>query len=460
MPSIRHTIPFLALTGTLVAACSDSGLPDDEAHLGTSESALCGISIDIKKSLIVHRADTANGSATILDAFPFKAVMDQLVASAAATNTSASLYQNAMRIAEPSTTPGTSGAFHCDTASVDPNNWGYECPRQGDADLGDVDPFAPADRFVPVALVNRIDLMPANRANCGEYRIVFAKKPGQGPGRFFFIFEGKLPNPGGAGSVEGCKAVGEVWQGLSTMTVAQRRDRLRRFYFEGVDVTLSTGTVKTTPVFTWSNYAGSMGQIRTNQFVNFPWTLRELKLEKSGTALRARPVTVKTNLANEPLVQAANPLHATAVATVQANLTASRLLAGSAAAITATTSNQVNSWESRDDSDIDYSLITPATVKAELTMPAGSTLTKNNALDRLTTQTCMGCHQHSNNRALGGGVTWPSSLGFVHIDEGGNVSPALTNAFLPARLAKFRSIVETGCPSVAAFEGADEGAVN
>ena len=144
MPSIRHTIPFLALTGALVAACSDSGLPDDEAHLGTSESALCGISIDIKKSLIVHRADTANGSATILDAFPFKAVMDQLVASAAATNTSTSLYQNAMRIAEPSTTPGTSGAFHCDTASVDPNNWGYECPRQGDADLGDVDPFAPA----------------------------------------------------------------------------------------------------------------------------------------------------------------------------------------------------------------------------------------------------------------------------------------------------------------------------
>jgi hypothetical protein len=72
----------------------------------------------------------------------------------------------------------------------------------------------------------------------------------------------------------------------------------------------------------------------------------------------------------------------------------------------------------------------------------------------------MGCHQHSNNRDLGGGVRWPSSIGFVHIDENGSISPALTNVFLPARLTKFRSIVETGCPSVAAFEGAEEGAVN
>lgn len=465
MKTTHAWLPMMTFAALISAACSDAPLSDDDV-LGTTSSALCGVSIETKKSLIVHRADTVNRADVVLAPFTFKAVMDKIVASAGATNTSSSLFKQWMTIAEPSTSPGATalGPYHCDSAFVDPNNWGYECPRQSDANLADIDPFVPANTFLPVALVNRIDLMPNNRANCGEHRIVFALNNGQG--RFFMIFEGKLPNPGGAGSVEGCRAVGDFWQGLSrpTMTLAQRRDALRAFYFDGIDVTLSTGTVRTTPVFTWSNYAGSMGQVRTNQFTQFPWTLREFKLENVGTTaktLRVRPVNVKTNMANEPLVGATHPLHANAVTAVENNLIASRLLATSAASISAVVPSTLNSWESADDADVDYSTITSTAVKNEITLPAGTALTRNNVLDRLTTQTCMGCHMHSNGRNLGGGVTWPSSLGFVHIDEGGRISPALESVFLPARKKKLESIV-SGCGTAAdaPFAGAEADAVN
>jgi hypothetical protein len=455
---------FTVLAAT-ACALEGGNAPD----LGQSEGALCGFTLDVKKSLLVHRADTVNGSATILDAFPFQSVLDAIVASSPnETTTSATLYREWMSVAESSATPGAEGAFHCDTSSVDPNHWGYECPRTSDAALGDVDPFTPADRFVPVALVNRFDLAPSNWSNCGEYRVVFAKKSGQGAGRFFFIFEAKLPNPGGSGSAAGCKAVAEVWQGLSApgVTLAQRKAKLRAFYFDGVDVTIpGTGTVKTTPVFTWSNYGPNMGQVRTNQFVSFPWDLREFKLSRTCSAgsctLRSKPVMVKTNLADDPLVNAGDPSHASAVAAVQNNLVTSRLLATDAASISAKIPAALDSWESRDDQAVDYSAITPTAVKAELTMPAGSTLTKNQALDRLTTQTCMGCHQHSNGKNLGGGVTWPNSLGFVHIDELGNASQALLGTFLPARAAFMTSIVEAGCAGAQAAPAfKDDDAVN
>jgi len=35
---------------------------------------------------------------------------------------------------------------------------------------------------------------------------------------------------------------------------------------------------------------------------------------------------------------------------------------------------------------------------------------------------------------LGGGLVWPSSLNFVHVNENGQLSTALTGTFLPHRL--------------------------
>ena len=78
------------------------------------------------------------------------------------------------------------------------NGFPYQCPR-AEAGEADVDPFDPtqATYYKPLALVNRFDLAPPDGANCGEYRIVFARKSGetQTLQRNLIIFEAVLPNP-------------------------------------------------------------------------------------------------------------------------------------------------------------------------------------------------------------------------------------------------------------------------
>ncbi|MDX2088632.1 MAG: hypothetical protein SFX73_12325 [Kofleriaceae bacterium] len=89
-------------------------------------------------------------------------------------------------------------------------------------------------------------------------------------------------------------------------------------------------------------------------------------------------------------------------------------------------------------------------------MLAGPGLSKQNALDRLTTQTCMGCHDHSSDKDLGNEV-----LGFVHVDEDGAISQALTDVFMPGRAAIMTQIVEADCEGASApLPFKLEGAVN
>jgi hypothetical protein len=42
---------------------------------------------------------------------------------------------------------------------------------------------------------------------------------------------------------------------------------------------------------------------------------------------------------------------------------------------------------------------------------------------------CGGCHQNSNDTKIAPNVNWPKSKSFVHVDEQGNLSPALTKQF-------------------------------
>jgi hypothetical protein len=46
------------------------------------------------------------------------------------------------------------------------------------------------------------------------------------------------------------------------------------------------------------------------------------------------------------------------------------------------------------------------------------------------------------NSDLGHGLTWPSSLRFVHVDEAGNLSPALREVFLPHRQAVLEAFLD------------------
>jgi hypothetical protein len=74
---------------------------------------------------------------------------------------------------------------------------------------------------------------------------------------------------------------------------------------------------------------------------------------------------------------------------------------------------------------------------------AGSSLTPDNIVIRAQALSCAGCHRLNNNVALGGGLTWPASLGFTHVteretetvagEERFRISDALNDALLPAR---------------------------
>jgi hypothetical protein len=80
----------------------------------------------------------------------------------------------------------------------------------------------------------------------------------------------------------------------------------------------------------------------------------------------------------------------------------------------------------------------------------GSTLSSDNIIARAEALSCKGCHQYSNNANLGGGVTFPSSMGFVHTSEFTEAGPdgtrfrisnALIGTFLPAREAIMESFL-------------------
>jgi hypothetical protein len=82
---------------------------------------------------------------------------------------------------------------------------------------------------------------------------------------------------------------------------------------------------------------------------------------------------------------------------------------------------------------------------------AGVTLNPDDIVARAQTQTCAGCHHLSVNTSLGGGLTWPATLGFTHeqlappLDTTGpdgprfQISPALQHVFLPFR----KHVIET-----------------
>lgn len=200
--------------------------------------------------------------------------------------------------------------------------------------------------------------------------------------------------------------------------------------------------------------AGRPGQTRTNFFIDFAeWRLREFKLRRvcptaTTCTLRFDHVTVKTNPAEELFSGAharASDFQTTFIGQVR------RLASGDLNQIAMSVSNNFNEFESSAQSGaVLYRNGTTAALRSriqtELTQ-LGSRLTPNNILDRASTQICGGCHQLSAGTTLGGGLTWPTSGGFVHIDESGGLSPALTNVFLPHRkrvLEKFITDRERG----------------
>jgi hypothetical protein len=407
----------------------------------------------------------------VLAHFPFTKTMQHVLASVTAPGeTTKQLYQSWM---------ATFGPTDCTNPKIDPNHYGEVCPRNPEFKLASTDPTNPASKvqFLPVGVFNRFDLAPKNGANCGEYRIVYALHSTDPTinGRGFYIFEATLPNPAPDNKLAGCLPIAEFWQSLSKMTsFTQIGNQLDKLYYQG------TAIPGVGPVVQAQNYGLAVnndnhgtGQIRSNMFIDFTqWHLREFKTTytcpagSTQCALSIDHVTVKTNPANELF----DGTSSKATAFLQAwKPQVKSLLSMDVSTIGMTIANQYNEFESVSqlpDNDVLYDQHADGAMidvtEGQLLL-LGSTLTPTDVFRRATTQTCGGCHQQSSGieAQLGGTnpdgspFTWPASLGFVQINESRQLSPALTQFFLPHRQGVLDQFIAKNCNGAAT--DADDG---
>ena len=376
------------------------------------------------------------------------------------------------------TSPGLGLGVNCDdfsNAQGAPaiNGFPIECPRSEGSEAS-VDPFEPGlpTFYEPIALVNRMDLMPEDGANCGEFRIIFARHSGanQRLVRNLVIFEAVLPNPNPSCEPGGCRAIAEFWARLSTVEDPMvRAARLRSFFLNG----LPRDGVE--PVIRLGHFSPGAGQIRTNQFLNnngnsVSWQLREYKLvqfcteKQANCSLQFMPVSVKTNpwgeLFDETPIDTQRKTFMRHFLTQVESLAAPDLNEFFNDIPNEFNAGQSNSQGSENDyvSHFDPSGRFARGIEFRLRQ-VGSDLDPIDIIRRSQTQSCAGCHQLNNQapaNRLGDGLVWPPSLGFVHVTEDETeqidgsdhfrISQALKRTFIPHRQKVFETyLAEVAC---------------
>ncbi len=314
--------------------------------------------------------------------------------------------------------------------------------------------------MVPTGLFNRFDLAPKDGSNCGEYRIVYAKKTTSLLNRFLIIFEARLPNPEPLSGIKGCKPIVDLWANLPA-DPAQRVAALEPFYYKGLG--------KFGPVVQHANYGMPFGQVRTNLFVSEPtfnpWLLREHRTALAGGA----PVFVIDTVKENPLVEWYRAGALPGNTTTQDRTAFRNHFLGQPTCnlllpelkIPGATKEQIinNIGPGFDPAGDDFQSVSSdasddpnpkpgdpgfqaaflpdpnfvSQVTSKLTAHGTSTVNASQLLNRAGAMTCGGCHEFSNDKDIGSGATWPRSARFVQIDEQGALSEALTKFFLPER---------------------------
>jgi hypothetical protein len=417
------------------------------------------LAVDPRRSLAV--TDQA-----ILTKFTFGAVMNQLVGTSGVPTTPLALFQQWWDTQRPA--PGLGAGPHCNSPGIaNMNGFPYTCPR-AEGNQATVDPFInPAtnpNAYIPVGLFNRFDLASASGADCGEYRIVFAKRSGltNPADRNLVIFEAVLLNPTPALGLEGCRPVANFWSDLSTdPNVGSRGDKLRDFYFLGLP-----GFMPIIHIDNLGNRAANTGQVRTNQFMQADWMLREFKIQRdcatSPCTVQFIPVTVKTNAGGTLFNPGSGHAQAASFQSTVFPSQVPSLAVNDINRFTLAVPDNLNSGQSNSQHPMENhyvnqfgTLASPfrANIQAQLSaLP--SALTPDNMVARAQALSCAGCHQLSNGANLGGGIIWPNSLRFVHISEQTDpgpdgprhrISPALNAVFLPHRKAVLETFLNASC---------------
>ena len=459
--TVRAT--FLTCTVLLGAGCSGASGPIENG-IDSREQAVKVTTIDVRRSLAVTEQ-------TILARFSLERVLTQLATQSAVPGlTATALFQQWWDTQNPG--PGLYPGPHCDDTQTPAigstiNGYPYLCRNGAEGAQATCDPFAVGSScaYIPIGLFNRYDQAPENGAHCGEYRIVYAKQSGiaSATDRNLLIFEAALPNPHPQQGLKGCQQIIDTWAQLTPEDDIQARAGiLENFYFNGRGVVA--------PVVSIANYGDNAlgaGQIRTNQFSNTTtgWSLREFKLLRSCSgnscsSMLFTPVTDKKN-AFGPLFDPSSTYATAAAFRAFFPQQVVDLNATSIAGLDIEMSDTFNTAQSQASgltaAEMRYSTLfgsAASSLRSDLQTQLtaiGSPLTPDDVVARAQALSCAGCHRLSNGAALGGGLTWPTSLGFTHVTERQTevvagesrfvLSNALTTQFLPARKVIFEDFL-------------------
>lgn len=473
----------------------------DFEEIGPCDPAPPMARINPDRSLWVHDLATLNSPAAD---FRLRRTLDELAAQAVAAGAGAT---TATAIFEElwdtqNIGPSLGLGAHCDdntTAGIPGftlNDFPLSCrPGEGGQATGSFglssDDFL--DGYIPIGLVNRLDLADADWRSCGEYRIVYAKRPGLSPGRNFIIFEAVLPNPR-PGCRSACRPVVDFWADLSVIADPDvRAARLEQFYYHGLPGFRPVVHIDHYSFGTSTGYGSADGgQIRTNQFIDRPWLLKEFKLaivdDGMGVELDVVPVTVKANPYGELFNSAlpgSSPFFARSLAFEADFLGQLGNLDEPDINRFFYVNDDAHNWGESDAQGLvtqNYRIQTnlpgAPTLFTSMLDSHAPPLDHDHFANRALTQSCGGCHEPS---AYGIHVTgsiadpgspiaapvspfapagtttrWPPSLGFTHTNESPvgippndfyPLSQALTDVFLPARRANMADFLAKDiCP--------------
>ncbi|HEY0255578.1 MAG TPA: hypothetical protein VGC41_28810, partial [Kofleriaceae bacterium] len=276
-----HVLALIALAGChagfdehLAPTGVDGGTgatPDPVPETGSAAPA-CGSGIQADHSLFVTNP-------AVLAKFGFTRTLDQIVATSPLTTplTGQKLWDTWME--------NGFGAPDCSAPGVDPNHFGYQCPRTEQILSGiDIYQAATSVHFDPIAIVNRIDLAPTNGDNCGEFRIVYQLRAGFFTGHIYLSFDGFLPNPHRDQGVAACQPVAQWWKDRSTDSDADLAANLEAFFYQGA-------VPQFQPVVRMNAYGfGAAGAIRWNGSLSSatPPFMRQFQTNVTGTTLSIR----------------------------------------------------------------------------------------------------------------------------------------------------------------------------
>ena len=442
----NFSVAIIRTSSTSVSSKNSSSSLSSSTAVSSSSAVSVPVTVNVDRSLFVHDIAT-------LTPVPIRLidVMNQLATQMNAINTASAAQINGTQLFGRMWNQQRSAPNGNCTGSV--NGWSAVCRNVEGAQAAS--PALHIDQYKVIGLVNRFDLRDNFSFNdCGEYRIIFARTDGQ---RNFIIFEASVPNPT-PGAASGCRPIQQFWQGLTTQNNPNVRSQLLRdFYFNGLPAAGVRAPIDI------RNYAQNTGQIRTNQFMEQIWLLKEYKVSTASGVSTLNLVSDKSNpVANLFNVNNSDPRAVAFRADFVSNLPS--LLINNLSTFSLTIPNdEHNNGQSHANGPafLENNYLSSFTANSRNSsfdtairnrlVALGSTLTVDQVLNRATAMTCGGCHQPSSfgltsANSIGPGQSWPDSGFFVHVNEDDNLgvfplSPALINVFLPTRKLDMESFL-------------------